>query len=178
MIKMTHKEFTHRVFASREVIDSRLQIIANQIERDYDGLEIDLVYSSSGASLFVLDLARIINIPINLHQVLFKSYAPASNSGEVELLLDVTKPLEGRHVIFVDGVVVSGKTPLYIMNILRQRQPSSLQLCVVGSKLGELTVDLNIKYQLFNFGSEWIEGYGIGSGPNKLADCLLDLSVG
>ena len=173
---MTHKEFSHQIYASREVIYSRLQLITNQIERDYCGSEIDLVYSSSGASLFVLDLARMINRPINLHQILFKSYVPPSNSGEVELILDVTKPLEGRHVIFVDGVVISGKTPLYIMNVLRQRQPSSLELCVVGSKLGELSVDLDIKYQLFKFGAEWIEGYGIGSGPNKLADCLVDLS--
>ena len=173
---MIDKDISPRIFASRNEINNRLQLIANQIEHDYCGSVIDLVYSSSSASLFVLDLASMINLPINLHQILYKSYSPQSNIGEVEFLLDVTKPLEGKHVIFVDGVVISGKTPLYVMNILRQRQPASLELCVVGSKLAELTVDLDIKYQLFKFGAEWIEGYGIGSEPNKFADCLLDIS--
>jgi hypoxanthine phosphoribosyltransferase len=173
---MTSKDRNPKIFASRERINNRLQLIANKIENDYSGLEIDLVYSLTGASLFVLDLARMINLPINLHPIFFKSYTPPSNNGEVEFLLDVTRPLKRRHVIFVDGIVISGKTPLYVMNVLRQRQPASLEICVVGSKATELTVDLGIKYQLFSLGTEWIEGYGIGSQSNKLADTLLDLS--
>jgi hypoxanthine-guanine phosphoribosyltransferase len=62
------------------------------------------------------------------------------------------------------------------MNILRQRKPSSLELCVVGSKSEQLAVNLPIKYQLFDLKNEWIEGYGIGSGANKFANCLLDMS--
>ncbi|QWE28995.1 phosphoribosyltransferase family protein [Polynucleobacter sp. AM-7D1] len=173
---MTGKELSPRIFACREEIVSRLKSIASQIEIDYCGTSIEMVYSSTGASQFVVDLARMINLPVNLHQILYRPYVPPSGNGEVQLLLDVTQPLEGKHVILVDGVIISGKTPFYVMSLFKQRQPASLEFCVVGSKLSELTVDLNIKYQLFAFGGEWIEGYGIGSGPNKLADCLLDLN--
>lgn len=165
-----------KVFASQEEIYKRLKLVASQIELDYCDSEIELVYSSTGASLFIVDLARMINLPTNVHQILYKSYVPPSKSGEVQFLLDVSKPLQGKNVILVDGIIVSGKTPLYVIEILKQRKPASLELCVVGSKSAELTVDLNIKYQLFSLGSEWIEGYGIGSGANKFANYLLDIS--
>jgi hypoxanthine phosphoribosyltransferase len=72
-------------------------------------------------------------------------------------------------------MVISGRTPLYLMNLLRLRHPASLALCVIGSKPAELAVDLPIKYRLFEFGKEWVAGYGIGHGQERASADLVNL---
>ena len=164
-----------RILVSQEKIHERLQGLAQQINVDYQSRDIDLVCLTNSAMTFMTDLVRLIQRPVKLHTIAFDSYKPAPKSGEVRLTLDVTAPLEGRHVLVVEGMVISGRTPLYLMNLLRLRQPASLELCVIGSKPTELAVDLPIRYRLFEFGTEWVAGYGIGHGTEKAAASLLNL---
>ena len=163
------------ILVSEEKIHERLQGLAQQINVDYQSRDIDLVCLTNSAMTFMTDLVRLIQRPVKLHTIAFDSYKPAPKSGEVRLTLDVTTPLEGRHVLVVEGMVISGRTPLYLMNLLRLRQPASLELCVIGSKPTELAVDLPIKYRLFDFGSEWVAGYGIGNESHKVSPHLIDL---
>ena len=95
--------------------------------------------------------------------------------GAVRLTLDIDEPLQGRHVLVTEGMVISGRTPLYLRNLLLLRQPASLEFCVIGSKPEELAVDLPIKYRLFEFSKEWVAGYGIGHGSEKALPHLVNL---
>ena len=163
------------ILVTSEKILERLEELAKQINVDYEGRDIDVVCFTKSAMTFTTDLVRLIRRPVRLHEIAFDSYAPSPNSGEVRLTLDLTTPLEGRHVLVVEGVVISGRTPLYLMNLLRLRQPESLELCVIGSKPKELAVDLSIRYSLFEFSTEWVAGYGIGHGTERTAAALLNL---
>jgi hypoxanthine phosphoribosyltransferase len=125
---------------------------------------------------FTADLVRMLEVPTRLHALAFTSYASTPKSGEVRLTLDIGEPLEGRHVLVTEGMIISGRTPLYLMNLLRLRQPASLEICAIGSKPEELAVDLRIKYRLFEFAKEWVAGYGIGHGAEKASSNLLDIS--
>lgn len=153
----------------------RLQEVATQINGDYAGREIDLVCLTNAAMIFTADLIRLLEVPVRTHALAFTSYSPAPMSGEVRLTLDIGEPLQGRHVLVTEGMIISGRTPLYLMNLLRLRQPASLELCAIGSKPAELAVDQPIKYRLFEFGKEWVAGYGIGHGAEKASRDLLDL---
>lgn len=166
---------TPGILVAAEKIHERLQALAQQINVDYKNRDIDLVCLTNSAMTFMADLMRLIQRPVKPHAIAFDSYTPAPKSGEVRLTLDIATPLEGRHVLVVEGMVISGRTPLYLMNLLRLRQPASLELCVIGSKPAELTVDLPIRYRLFEFGTEWVAGYGIGHGTEKAAASLLNL---
>jgi hypoxanthine phosphoribosyltransferase len=166
---------TNKVLIREETLHQRLQEVAMQINVDYVDREIDLVCLTGSAMTFTADLVRLIQVPVKLHTMAFISYIPAPKSGEVRLTLDIAESLEGRHVLVVEGMVISGRTPLYVMNLLRLRQPTSLEICAIGSKPAELAVNLPIKYRLFEFGKEWVAGYGIGHGAEKVSADLLDM---
>lgn len=166
---------TPTVLVAAAELRERLEQLANEINRDYAGREIDLVCLSNSAMVFTADLARLIKVPVRQHLLAFTTYPNAPQSGEVRITLDVAEPLEGRHVLLVEGMVISGRTPLYLMNLLRLRRPASLDLCVIGSKPAELAVELTIKYRLFEFGKEWVAGYGIGHGAEKSSMDLVNL---
>jgi hypoxanthine phosphoribosyltransferase len=165
-----------RILVSAEQIHERLQLLAQQINVDYEGHELDVICLTNSAMTFTTDLVRLIEVPVKVHMMAFISYTPAPKSGEVRLTLDIADALEGRNVLVVEGMVISGRTPLYLMNLLRLRQPASMELCAIGSKPSELAVDLPIKYRLFEFGKEWVAGYGIGHGAEKGSGDLLDMS--
>ena len=168
---------THKIIYESSVISSRVALISDQINRDYVGREIDIVCLTNAAISFTSDLMRLLVVPTRLHVMAFMSYSPAPISGEVRITLDVSEPLQGRHVLVVEGMVVSGRTPQYLMNLLRLRQPESIELCVIGSKPAELAVKLPIKYRLFEIGKEWVAGYGIGKGPERALPYLIDIAI-
>lgn len=164
------------VLIESAVIQERVASLANEINRDYAGREIDLVCLSNSATVFTADLARLIQVPLRQHLLAFTAYPKAPPSGEVRLTLDVGEPLQDRHVLVVEGMIISGRTPLYLMNMLRLRRPASLEICAIGMKPKQLAVDLPVKYHLFDFDQEWVAGYGIGHGPEKASGDLLDMA--
>jgi hypoxanthine phosphoribosyltransferase len=148
-------------------IAERVRALGAEISRDYAGRTIDLVYMINGASTFAQDLARQITVPVRMHAVGFTSYPKPSPSGEVRLTLDVTESLHGRDLLLVEGIIVSGRTPKYIAEMFRLRQPASLALCAIGVKRPALAVDLEVAYSAFEFTNEVVVGYGVGDGPEK-----------
>jgi len=166
-----------KVIVCAEEIHTRLLALAHQIHVDYKGLEIDLVCLSNSALTFTADLVRLIQLPVRQHLLAFSSYPNAPQSGEVRIVLDVGEPLEGRHVLLVEGLVISGRTPRYLMNILQLRRPASLEICAIGVKPKQLAASLSVKYHLFDFDQEWVAGYGIGHGPEKGAADLLNMCL-
>lgn len=155
------------ILISRSDIQERVRELGAAISADYRDRAIDIICLVNGASVFCADLARHITVPARQHFLCFTSYSKASSSGEVRITLDVTEPLEGRHVLVVEGIVVSGRTPSYVMDVLRRRRPASLALCALGKKPRSLAVDLTIDYFAFELGAEVAVGYGVGSGPEK-----------
>ena len=154
-------------------IQQRVQAIARQINSDSAGRELDIVYLVNGASVFCADLVRHLTVPVRIHPFGFTSYANPSPSGEVRITLDIVEPLQGRHVLMVEGIVVSGRTPKYVATLLQLRQPISFAICALGVKRKALAVDLPIKYVGFEFGPEIVIGYGVGEGSEKALPHLL-----
>jgi len=147
-------------------IAKRVAALGKQISNDYAGKTVDIVCAINGGSAFCADLVRALSIPVRIHPLGFTSYPKASPSGEVRITLDVTEPLHGRDVLLVEGVVVSGRTPKYIVDVLRLRG-ANVTVCALGVKRQALAVDLPIGYSAFEFGAEIVVGYGVGEGSEK-----------
>ena len=145
----------------------RVTELAARITADYSGRELDIVYAVNGASVFAPALAEAVRLPVRLHPIGFSAYPDASASGEVRITLDVAEPLHARHVLFVEGIIVSGRTPKYVGDILRLRQPASFAVCVLGIKPRFLAVDFPVAYAAFEFDKEIVVGFGVGEGPEK-----------
>jgi hypoxanthine phosphoribosyltransferase len=157
---------------SADQIQDRIAALARQIDHDYAGRSLDVVCLLNGASVFGSDLLRRLTVPTRMHPFGFSSYPAATASGEVRVTLDVTEPLLGRHVLVVEGI--SGRTPKFVTDLLRLRQPASLALCALGVKRQQLAVDLAVAYSAFDFGPEIVVGYGVGEGSEKALPYLAD----
>jgi hypoxanthine phosphoribosyltransferase len=162
------------IIISEERLRRRVAELADEISRDYAGQTVDLVCLTNSASMFCSDLVRKSTVPAKLHFLSFASYSQGSASGEVRITLDVAEPLRDRHVIVVEGIVVSGRTPRYVVEILKCRQPASIVMCALGTKPAQLAVDLPLRYVAFELGSEIAVGYGVGSGPDKTLPYLVE----
>lgn len=165
-------------FRTEQQIAARVAELASQINEDYAGKTVDVVYMLNGASVFCADLIRQLRVPLRLHPFGFVSYPQAAASGEVRITLDVAQPLNGCDVLLVEGIVVSGRTPAYIADVLRRRGPASIALCAVGVKRKSLAVELPVKYAAFELENEIAVGYGIGDGAEKALPFLGTRSQG
>jgi hypoxanthine phosphoribosyltransferase len=156
-----------KVVASETQIQQRVHALAKQISDDYKGKEVDVICLINGASMFCADLVRQLTVPVRTHFLGIRSYSQGNVTGEVRITLDIEEPLHDRHVLMVEGIVVSGRTPRYVLDMLGLRQPASLALCALGIKPAQLSVKLPLKYVAFELGSEIAVGYGVGSGVEK-----------
>lgn len=160
---------------SEDDIKIELIRLAKQINNDYKNVKcLDIICFINGASVFCSDLIRLLNIPIRLHHFGFSAYQQIPENGEIKIDQDLKSSIYMKDVLLLEGLIISGKTPFYLFNFFKSRNPSSIKLCALGIKKSLIEVDLNTDYYMFEFKDEWVEGYGIGSDNNKCLPYLVD----
>lgn len=155
------------VLISEEKIAQRVKELGAQITADYQGKELTMVCVLKGSFLFFADLVRAIKVPVKIEFIQCSSYGDAkSTSGEVKLGLDISGPLDGKHVIIVEDIVDSGLTLQYIRDLLAVRHPASLDCCALLEKPEALKVPVKVEYSGFKIGNEFVVGYGLDYAQN------------
>ncbi len=154
-----------RVLISREEIDRKVAELGQAISRDYAGRELLLVGVLKGAFVFMADLARHIDLPMEFDFMAVSSYGAATQtSGVVRILKDLDHEIMGRHVLVVEDIVDSGLTLSYLLKNLRTRKPESLEVCALMQKTEVQQVSLDIKYPGFEIPPVFVVGYGLDYG--------------
>ena len=121
-----------------------------------------LVGVLKGAMIFMSDLARAIDLPVDVDFMAVSSYGSATRtSGVVRIVKDLDADLAGRHVLVVEDIIDSGLTLNYLRRYLQARQPASLEVCALLVKEGEQRVPLDLRYVGFTIPSEFVVGYGL-----------------
>lgn len=151
-----------RILISKEEIEERVQKLAQQISQDYADIEcLNLIGILKGAFIFLADLARHLTIPHRVDFMALSSYGGSTEStGEVRILMDLRRPIEGEHVMIIEDIVDTGSTLHYLHRLLRGRQPASLKTCVLLRKYRN-AVDVPIEYIGFEIPNVWVVGYGL-----------------
>ncbi len=148
---------------SRETIAKRVSELGAQIAADYAGNELVLVGVLKGSFMFIADLARA--IPGNDVQFDFlglASYGDSTrSSGVVQITADLTKPVEGKHVLVVEDIVDTGLTMEYLLDNLRTRHPASVKLCSLLHKPDRAVKQIPIDYLGFTIPDLFVIGYGL-----------------
>ncbi len=150
------------VLLDQQRIAKRIAELGNQITKDYAGKIPVLVCVLKGGVVFLADLMRSINLPLELEFVTAASYRHGAHQSE-NLLLggELSIPLEGRHVLIVEGVVDTGKTATSIIEQLQQQKPASIEIVTLIDKPASHRVKLNIKYKGFSIGNDFVIGFGL-----------------
>lgn len=163
------------VLYGREDVRRRVEELGRTITGDYVGREPVLVSVLKGGAMFLADLIRELDLPIETHFMAISRYAGAEESlGRVQILLDVQTDLAGRDVILVEDIVDTGLTSRYLLSVLRARAPASLELCTLLDKAARRIVPLAPRYVGFDCPDAFVVGYGLDHAERyrNLADIL------
>ena len=150
-----------RVLLSEAAIRERIRVLAQEISRDYAGLNPLLVGVLKGVIFFMSDLLHAITIPATVDFMAISRYDGGRNKGAVRLIKDLDEAVEGRHLIFVEDIIDTGLTLNYLLRILRARGPASLEVCTLFNKPDHRLIDIPLKYRGFDLPDRFVVGYGL-----------------
>jgi hypoxanthine phosphoribosyltransferase len=151
------------VLISEPVLQARIAALAAAIQEDYAGRDLVLVGILRGGVMFMTDLARQLDMPLEMDFMATSSYGNATeSSGVVRILKDLDTSVDGRHLLIVEDIIDSGLTLRYLMDNLVSRSPASIAVCALLDK--EKTHEEDIiqpQYIGFRIPDRFVVGYGL-----------------
>ena len=149
------------VLVSENRIKEKVQEMGRAISRDYQGKEILMVVLLRGSFIFAADLIREIEPDVCVDFLKVSSYAGEESSGEVRILKDLDENIHGRDVLVVEDIVDTGLTLSKILEVLKSRNPKSLQICSLLDKPSRRIRPVEVKYLGFSIPDRFVVGYGL-----------------
>lgn len=150
------------VLFSEEELAKRVNEIAKEIEKDYQGKEIMLISVLRGSFVFMADLCRRIDLPCVIDFMSVSSYGKGtSSSGQVQITKDLSSDISGKHIIVVEDILDSGNTLSYLLKLLEQRNPASIRLCTLLDKPDRRVKHVEVHYSGFTIPDAFVVGYGL-----------------
>jgi hypoxanthine phosphoribosyltransferase len=149
---------------SEEKIASRVKALGQEIENTYRSMAEPLVLVGvlKGSIIFLADLARSIDLPLELEMMGVSSYGEATqSSGVVRITQDLVRPIKGKHVLIVEDIFDSGLTLKYLLDNLNSREPKSVRVCTLLKKEHKNQVNTNLDFIGFTIPDEFVVGYGL-----------------
>jgi len=163
MSKPEPRFFEPPVYLSESQIKQRVQELADQINRDYEGKEVTAICTLKGSIVFFSDLIRKLTLPLICEFLGVSSYGGQTTStGEVKVTLDLNEALNGKHVILIEDIVDTGLTLSFLLDTLKAKRPASLKTATFLFKPEALKAkDLQIDYIGFEIPNKFVVGYGL-----------------
>lgn len=150
------------ILISSAAIQAKVAALGQQIAADYQGKPLLLLGTLKGAVPFIADLARAIELPLELDYMATSSYGNSTqSSGVVRILKDLEGPISEKHVLIVEDIIDSGLTLSYLLEVLRQRQPLSLRVCTLLYKERPRVKSVVCDYIGFTIPDRFVVGYGL-----------------
>jgi len=150
------------VLISEEVLRDKVIELGKKITEDYKGKNLLLVCVLKGAVIFVSDLMKRIDLPLEIDFMAISSYgSDTKSSGVVRILKDLNSGIEGRDILIVEDIIDSGLTLSYLVENLKVRGPKSVEICTILDKPSRRKADISIKYTGFQVPDEFVVGYGL-----------------
>ena len=150
------------ILISEEQIKKRIQELAVKLDKEYEGKRPLMVSILKGSVMFYADLLRAMSIPVEMDFMAISSYgAGAKSSGEVKLIKDLDRKIEGRDVVIVEDIIDSGYTLSYLKRMLYSRKPASVKICALLDKYARRVVPIEADFKGFDIEDEFVIGYGL-----------------
>jgi hypoxanthine phosphoribosyltransferase len=150
-----------------ETIAARVRELGAEIGESYPDGELLVLGLLKGSFIFLSDLVRQINRPLQVDFVVASSYGDATvSSGTVRLVYDPETELAGKHILLVEDIVDSGRTLNRLMDLLVERHPLSLEICALLHKHVAHELRYDTKFLGFDAPHEFLVGYGLDHAEN------------
>ncbi|MCR5274694.1 MAG: hypoxanthine phosphoribosyltransferase [Clostridiales bacterium] len=154
-----------KIIFTETQLKERIIELGKKITEDYKDQEIVLLGVLKGSLFFFTDLARAIDVPMQLDMIAIGSIPDTTSStGIVRITKDVDINITGKHVIVVEDIIRTGLTTAYLLQTLEARKPLSIEVCTLLYNPERQLIDLPVKYSGFEVDRSWLIGYGMDSG--------------
>ena len=151
------------ILISETEITARVNKLAHQITEHYSSKnQLVVIGLLRGSFVFIADLVRRINLPVEVDFLTVSSYGnKMESSRQVRILKDLETNIKNRDVLVVEDIIDTGHTLSQVLKILATRQPASLTVCALLNKPSRREVDVNVHWTGFDIPDEFVIGYGI-----------------
>ena len=153
---------TPQVFIARERIQATIGRLADEIRRDYQATPPLLLSTLKGSFIFLADLVRVLDLPVEIAFVRLSSYGSGTVSrGQIEVVQDLRENISGRHVLVIEDIVDTGRTVGFLHAYLAPHVPASVRVCTLLDKPRRRQVPVTIDYCGFTVPDVFVVGYGL-----------------
>lgn len=151
-----------RVLFTAAQIQERVREMGLQLAKDLAGRSPLYVGVLKGACMFQMDIARATPLDLEMDFLAVASYGAGTvSSGTVELIMDLRTDIRGRHVVVCEGVVDSGRSVKFILDLLESRGAASIQVATLLDKAPCRKIEVPVHYKGWTIGDEYVIGYGM-----------------
>lgn len=155
-------EDIEKVLVTKEELQKSAEELGKRISTDYKGKKLVLIGVLKGGVVFLSDLIRNIDIPLDLDFISVSSYGDSTrSSGVVRIMKDIDIDIMGKHVLIVEDLVDSGLTLRYLKDLFKARSPKSVKCCAALDKPSSREVEIEIEYKGIVIPDEFVVGYGM-----------------
>jgi hypoxanthine phosphoribosyltransferase len=150
------------ILFNKDEIAAAVRRLAAEISRDYRDKHPLLIAVLKGSFVFLADLIRQLDFPLEIEFVRLSSYGKGTeSSGKVRMAPGAAPQIKGRHVLVIEDIIDTGLTAAFLLDHLRRKKPASLKLCSLTDKEARRQVMVNIDYKGLTVPDKFIVGYGI-----------------
>lgn len=153
------------VMISQEEIANKVKELGVAIDAHYANSDRELVLVGllRGSVIFMADLCRAIDKPHELDFMTVSSYINKTtvSSGDVKIVKDLDSEIKGKDVLIVEDIIDSGRTLSKVVEILKTREPNSIELCTLVSKPSRREIQMDVRFLGFEVEDKFIVGYGL-----------------
>jgi hypoxanthine phosphoribosyltransferase len=147
---------------TKDEIAAAVSRLAAEISHDYRDKNPLLIAVLKGSFVFLADLIRQLDFPLEIEFVRLSSYGKGTqSSGRVRMAPGALSQIRGRHVLVIEDIIDTGLTAAFLLDYLRRRKPASLKLCALTDKPARHRLMVNIDYRGLTVPDKFIVGYGI-----------------
>ena len=151
-----------KILISRDKITKAVDRLAFEIKRDYQGKHPLFIGVLKGSFVFLADLIRQLDLPLELDFIGLSSYGAArESSGKVRVVQGVKTSIKGRDVLVIEDIVDTGITTSFLFDYLKRKRPASLKLCALTDKPSRRRVPVSIDYLGLSLPNKFVVGYGL-----------------
>lgn len=149
------------VLFDEETIAKRVEALGKEITKDYEGKDLLVVAILKGSFIFASDLVRHIDLPLEMDFMSAKSYGDNMHPGEVRIVKDLDKPIDGRHILIVEDILDTGQTLNALYKMLDVRGAASIRTCAFLDKPARRNTDFYADYKGYEIPDYFVVGYGL-----------------
>lgn len=157
------EENIQKILISEEQLQNRIKELAAQVSEDYAGKDPIFIGVLKGVVMFFGDFVKRVTIPCQIDFMCISSYEGTDSTGKLNVKMDVSADLKGRHVVILEDIFDTGNSLSFTYDHIKAMEPASLKIVTLLDKPERRKPGVTVKadYTGFVIPNEFVVGYGM-----------------